>query len=316
MMSSRSARVSASTGSCVTSMRAPREPGRGSRGAGGGCRPGFARRARRAVRRAGATSASVASAARERDTLRLAARQLARPCRRVGLDADVGEQSFARVARAAFERGTPRSRSPNATLSSALSCAEQQIVLEHHADGAVLRRGRRCSGPDRRRRRRRSRSFPRRSGAARPARASSVVLPAPFGPSTASISPSATESSASSTNSPTATSDAGVDASQRRRTSGRAGRRAPTSATASSTRLNTIAASVLPASSVTYTNNGSVCVLPAAFPANVIVAPNSPSARAQHNSAPAIERGPDRRQGHAPEHAANATRPSVRAASS
>ena len=68
-------------------------------------------------------------------------------------------------------------------------------------------------------------------------------------------------------------------------------------------------------SSARYTDNGSVCVLPGKLPANVIVAPNSPNARAHDNTAPAIS---------AERIAGNVTRrneyqvlaPSVRAASS
>ena len=40
-----------------------------------------------------------------------------------------------------------------------------------------------------------------------------------------------------------------------------------------------------------YTASGRVCVVPGKFPANVIVAPNSPRARAQHSTAPAKTEG-------------------------
>src|SRR5690606_5065457 len=60
--------------------------------------------------------------------------------------------------------------------------------------------------------------------------------------------------------------------------------------TSSSTRLNTIAASGSD-SSARYTANGMVVVRPGKLPAKVMVAPNSPSARAQHNTAPATRPG-------------------------
>ena len=60
--------------------------------------------------------------------------------------------------------------------------------------------------------------------------------------------------------------------------------------TASSTRLSTIAdpGSV---SSARYTASGIVCVTPLKLPAKVIVAPNSPSARAHVSAAPAASDG-------------------------
>src|SRR6266705_344818 len=52
-------------------------------------------------------------------------------------------------------------------------------------------------------------------------------------------------------------------------------------------RLSVIAASgFVSVSSARYTAIGTVCVRPGKLPANVIVAPNSPSARAQHSTAP------------------------------
>ncbi len=72
--------------------------------------------------------------------------------------------------------------------------------------------------------------------------------------------------------------------------------RRPTSAsttieTVSSTRLSTIAE---PGSTsrARYTASGVVCVTPLKLPANVMVAPNSPSARAQVRAAPAASDGP------------------------
>ena len=57
-----------------------------------------------------------------------------------------------------------------------------------------------------------------------------------------------------------------------------------------STIANTIACSGFD-SNARYTARGMVCVLPGKFPANVIVAPNSPSARAHERTAPAINAG-------------------------
>src|SRR5699024_6498118 len=56
--------------------------------------------------------------------------------------------------------------------------------------------------------------------------------------------------------------------------------------TTNSTRLSTIA-TFGSVSNARYVANGSVRVSPGKFPAKVIVAPNSPNARAQHNTAPA-----------------------------
>src|ERR1700682_3668291 len=64
------------------------------------------------------------------------------------------------------------------------------------------------------------------------------------------------------------------------------------SETASSTRLNTIAASGFGlVSSARYTASGMVWVRPGKLPAKVMVAPNSPSARAQQSTAPATSEG-------------------------
>jgi hypothetical protein len=60
--------------------------------------------------------------------------------------------------------------------------------------------------------------------------------------------------------------------------------------TASNTKLNAYAASGSLSSSK-YTAKGVVWVLPSMFPANVMVAPNSPSARAHATATPAINEG-------------------------
>src|SRR5918994_27697 len=61
--------------------------------------------------------------------------------------------------------------------------------------------------------------------------------------------------------------------------------------TATITRLSAIAVSASPRLIAPYAARGSVCVVPGKLPANVIVAPNSPSARAQHRTAPASTPG-------------------------
>src|SRR5581483_6200274 len=99
-------------------------------------------------------------------------------------------------------------------------------------------------------------------------------------------------------------------ASKKRR---RSATRTP-SDTASSTTLKRIPASGR-LSSDTYTSSGSVCVLPGKLPANVMVAPNSPSARAQASAAPATSAG--RRSGSVTRRkTVHGPAPSVRAASS
>src|ERR1700674_2339473 len=91
----------------------------------------------------------------------------------------------------------------------------------------------------------------------------------------------------------------------------------PTSTTSeisSSTRLRMNDASWFVSRS-RYTASGIVCVRPGKFPANVIVAPNSPSARAQQSTAPAMSEG--RTSGRVTRHrTVQRLAPSVRAASS
>ena len=64
----------------------------------------------------------------------------------------------------------------------------------------------------------------------------------------------------------------------------------PTTLTASSTMLSAIATDRSDSSAV-YTASGMVCVTPGKLPANVMVAPNSPSARAHESTAPATRAG-------------------------
>ena len=67
--------------------------------------------------------------------------------------------------------------------------------------------------------------------------------------------------------------------------------------TASSRMLRAMATSRSDSRAV-YTASGIVCVTPGRLPAKVIVAPNSPSARAQQSTPPATMDGADHRQGH------------------
>ena len=97
---------------------------------------------------------------------------------------------------------------------------EQQVVLEHHADPALLRRydtsGPQICVPA-------SVIVPSDSGA-RPASARSAVdLPAPLGPSSATTSPAATANSMSSRNAPRSTTSRAESVTVPCPTSGRAG---------------------------------------------------------------------------------------------
>ena len=95
-----------------------------------------------------------------------------------------------RARRRASARRMPRARSPKATFSTGAQVREEEVVLEHHADGAALGRARtRRSCRIVEHACRRARREPA-STASSPARQrSSVVFPAPLGPSTATTSP-------------------------------------------------------------------------------------------------------------------------------
>ena len=125
-----------------------------------------------------------------------------------------------------------------------------------------------------------------------------MLLPAPFGPSRATTSPGATLQLDLEIERAQLQPDPCGRASRRhlhrpvrpRRTTGRAG---------STSTPNEMAISTRPARSPPrgssrserYTASGIVCVVPGKLPANVIVAPNSPSARAQASTAPATSAG-------------------------
>ena len=126
---------------------------------------------------------------RERDPLRLPARELARlhaaPSRR-------GRRVRASPSRRVAPRPRPRAPAaePERDVLEHGEVREQQVVLEHDADRAPLGRH------ERRGRRRRattpsSSMRPRSIGTSPASARSNVVLPAPFGPRIATVSPSA-----------------------------------------------------------------------------------------------------------------------------
>ena len=151
-----------------------------------GCR----RRARRAVRRAGGggarSTSARASATRccwppESDGRLRAVAYSARPTR--------SSQSCGSPARG--RRGDAAAAQPERHVLEHGEVREQEVVLEHDADAIGARARRSVPGRGRRARRRRSRSARRRAARARRARAATCVFPAPFGPRTATVSPSA-----------------------------------------------------------------------------------------------------------------------------
>ena len=187
-MTTRSARAYASTGSCVTSSRTPSNVAR------------WRRRSRRTSdARAGVergerlVEQQQAGLGRQRsgqgDTLRLAARQRARTVARRGRRGRPARATPIARARASA-LATPRARSPKATFSSAVrlgtggSPGTRRRPAVARAARTRRRRGRRGA-------RRRARCVRRRSAAARRGSGSAVVLPEPFGPRTAIVSPPA-----------------------------------------------------------------------------------------------------------------------------
>ncbi len=112
--------------------------------------------------------------ARERDALALAAGQAARPLAR-----EVRDRRSARGSSSA------RCRPPYSTFCAHAQVREERVVLEHEPDAPALRRQARCRGRRRTTSRRPTRSDPLR-GLSSPATArSTVVLPAPDGPTSA-----------------------------------------------------------------------------------------------------------------------------------
>src|SRR5690606_21730799 len=241
---------------------------------------------------------------RERDPLRLPARQLPRTRRREPRQADAVQPPRGALAGGPAAR-TPAARPERDVLQHA-EVREQQIVLEHHADAAALRRQRaqiRAVQPDLATGHRdETRQGAQRGALARPVRPEQRHdLPRPGGQHEIQLErpPPHHEPRIQP---PARFTDRGPRGGTTRHpprsTSAYSGppiHRPLSSAstateTASRTRLSTIAASGS-VSSARQTASGIVCVRPGKLPANVIVAPNSPSARAQHSTAPATTPG-------------------------
>ena len=191
-----------------------------------------------------------------------------------------------RVGRA---RPVPAAAQPERDVLEHAEVREQQVVLEHDADRAPLGRDEHV-GRRRRGRRRRARCA-RDRAATRPASArSNVVLPAPFGPSTATVSPSADLQLGVEVERAEAEPDLRASRLIRHRASDRGGtrarRRTPRAARGSSRSrpAGSTRAGGRPRAAVVW-------VRPWMLPANVIVAPNSPSARAHASAAPATSPG-------------------------
>ena len=124
--------------------------------------------------------------ARERDALLLAAGELVRVLvERAGEADERGELAHARVAlgRVAAQ--------PEADVAGDVEVREQRVVLEHHADAALL--GRHGIAGRRARPRRRGGSRPACTGSNPAMQRSTVVLPQPLGPSRQPIAPRASE---------------------------------------------------------------------------------------------------------------------------
>ena len=186
---------------------------------------------------------------------------------------------------------------------------EQQPILEHDADASVL--GRDVDAVVRIVEDAAVERDPAEVRWRRPAIApTSVDLPAPLGPRSATV-PGPAVNAASTANPPawTRTSTSRVIAPATDPAWRPARRRRPPPAGSEITMA--APGSVCRASK---TASGSVCVRPWRLPANVIVAPNSPSARAHASTAPATMR-PQQRQHHVA-HAEAGEAPSVAAASS
>ena len=148
------------------------------------------------------------------------------------------------TAPAAAPTAHPAARSPKATLSSASRCGEEQQVLEHHADRSGPRwpRSAPAAGSSSTRPSRRTEpAVEREQAAEHPQQASSC--PAPFGPSTASVSPVGDgERDVAARDAPTtAWPSTGRAPASCAPTTGRGGRPARPRDTASRTRLSTMA---------------------------------------------------------------------------
>ena len=213
----------------------------------------------------------------------------------------------------AVRRATPfgvlRARKPNATFSSTVICENKQVVLEDEADRSSfrLRRRRRCAGSSTT-----NSSIAMRplSIGASPARLrSTVVLPAPFGPSSASSSPGATSRSSRRSSAPRCSPMAADSVTPRPLPAAR--RATPTEPPiAQRDEHRERDRREHEGEHDRLVRIGLECEVdrerhrlrrPGKLPANVIVAPNSPSARAHDSTAPAIERRADRGHRHAAE---------------
>ena len=229
----------------------------------------------------------------ERDALGLTAGELA------GLRVGVGRR--ARPARAsrrprarASRLATPRLRRPNATFSSAREEREQQVVLEHHADRPALgrhedvrrRRRRATIAVEPRRARRRvgaspasARSERRLARAVRSEDRDDLVADASSSTSSSSVPTrgrAVERVEASSARPPEPAVAQRHEHDDRHREQHEAQRDRGLGLASRAAR---------------YTASGMVCVRPWMLPANVIVAPNSPSARAHASAAPATSDG-------------------------
>ena len=241
----------------------------------------------------------------ERDALRLPAGQLPRmPAGELG-EAEAVRATFCAVARASCLRDAARAQSERDVVERPAGARRAgDPGTRRRAGAAAARRTRR--GRCRRARRRRAGS-PRCRAASRPATArSNVDLPAPFGPRTASTSPGAALIATSSSNAPRLTRPstsrviaalttmrpgAAICRATRR---GRSARRPSAAGSAPARRP-------APRRTPSTPRSAAVWVHPGVLPPNNKVAPNSPSARAQHNTVPATIAGSDERQRHARE---------------
>ncbi len=242
----------------------------------------------------------------ERDALRLPARERVRLRARVRREAESFEELL-RTSVGGRLAGAARPR-PERDVVERGQVAEQQAVLEHQRDRPALRRARTPRRRGRRALRRRCGSRPRRSAAVRRWRAAACSCPhrwaRPARPARRARPRSRPRGRAHRVaarferrarpcscggrvrRAHAAAAPAGRLPNTRRPTSART-----TTEIVRRTRLSTIAEPGS-TSSARYTASGMVCVTPLKLPANVIVAPNSPSARAHVSAAPAASDGP------------------------
>ncbi len=238
------------------------------------------------------------------DALGLPARERRGPPAGQGGESEASIQP-ARRPRRASAPAWRRLRRPNATLSTDGEMLEQQVVLEHDADAAAAPGRRTPRSPGRRGCGRRGRCGRHRAGGARPALDSGRLAGAVRAEQRHGLAAADVELDVERE------ARRPVDDRGRRRPRATHGARRPTSGRAApparrgrrqrSTRL--IATAVSRSDSrATNTASGRVWVRPGRLPAKVIVAPNSPRARAQASTAPARSDGRDQRQGDPAEH--------------